>query len=132
MLFCKLPQLGLLHTACSNRGTVRTASCSTQVTMAPGIPSSQAFVVTRSLSPRGIQYTAAMTRGEVTQLDLHTDPQRVWVEYLDHLALNGAPPEMQGSSNEMEAGMAWAWEMCRLDALAKHAEHVRRLPDLLP
>ena len=55
--------------------------------MAPGVSSSQAYLVTRTFSPHGIQYTAAMTRGEVTQLDPHTDEQAIKAVYLEHTLL---------------------------------------------
>ena len=104
--------------------------------MAPGVPSSQAYLVTRTLSPHGIQYTAAMVRGEVRQLDLHSTLGDIKAAYLAHTALSRRadelmPPPPEGSTAD-SISMTWARNLCRLDATAKHPEHVRHLPDLLP
>ena len=104
--------------------------------MAPGVPSSQAYLVTRTLSPHGIQYTAAMTRGEARHIELHSSPAVIKAAYLAHTGrgrptVEVAPAPLEDSAAD-RGYMTWARDLCRQDAISKHPEHVRNLPDLLP
>ena len=103
--------------------------------MAPGVPSSQAYLVTRTLSPHGIQYTAAMTRGDARHIELHSTPPDIKAAYLAHTGRSRptveATPSPPEDSTDDRVYMTWARDLCRQDAISKHPEHVRHLPDLL-